>query len=362
MRKYIFCYLVAFATLFIGSCQNKGASYNGSSAYNEIADSLQKAEKLPGIFIGILDNGKRTYYSAGFADPDKKMVFDSATLFEIGSISKTFTAYILESVLKEKNISDSNSIISYLPDSVRSNTLLEKISFYNLLNHSSGLPRLPENMDLTSNPMSPYDGYYADHLFSYLKTCTPRPDGKSNFSNLGAGLAGVLAQRIAGKPYESLLAQYIFQPFSIKQHPDSTIAATTNKAQGYFTTINNQSPYWFADVLAPAGGLKCSADEILSYLEKMAAPENGSSQQIIEHLLTPTITVTPEIKVCRAWHTMEKKDSPVIYWHNGGTYGFSTFAGFLKEKKKAVVIVVNQFNKNKVSDKLGFSILEKITN
>jgi CubicO group peptidase (beta-lactamase class C family) len=320
------------------------------------ADSLFKAGKVPGIFIGISDKGVRKYYNFGFADPDKKMPFDSATIFEIGSITKTFTAYILENVLKEKLISDSSSILPYLPDSVQQNKKLLSISFLSLVNHTSGLPRLPDNINLAG--MSPYDNYTMSDLFAYLKSCTPLPDGKSNYSNLGAGLAGVLAGRISGKTYSQLLKEYIYAPFKITAHPDESIDATTNKGQGHFETV--KSDYWKASALAPAGMLKHSAAEMLTYFQCMSNPINEESKKIIDKILSPTVEIVPAVKVCRGWHTREDKNQPVVYWHNGGTYGFSSFGAFVKEKNIAVIVVVNQFNKNAVSDGLGMTIIRKL--
>ncbi len=55
------------------------------------------------------------------------------------------------------------------------------------------------------------------------------------------------------------------------------------------------------------------------------------------------------------------KNKPVIYWHNGGTYGFSTFAAFVKQTNQWVMVVVNKFDKNDtVSDKLGMQIMNKM--
>ncbi len=355
------CLLITalFFIVLLISCNGQKSKADNSivSFITERADSLYRAEKVPGIFIGVSDNGKRQYYTVGYADPDKKMPFDSATLFEIGSITKTFTAYVLEAVLKEKGISDSGSILNYLPDSVRQNKALEPISFLSLLNHTSGLPRLPDNMDLSSNPMQPYADYDVNHFFSYLKTCTPVPNGKSNYSNLGVGLAGVLAERISGKSYSALLDEYIFSPFGLGK-ADKPIGEIKNKSQGYFQ--NNKSAYWDMNVLSPAGGLKCAGNELLTYLECINNPVSNDSRQIIDKLLQPTVAITPAIKVARAWHTMERENKPVVYWHNGGTYGFSTYAAFVKGKNKAVVVVINQFNKNAISDDLGRTIMSKL--
>ena len=320
------------------------------------ADSICKKEKLPGIFVGILNNGQRNYYSAGFANPDKQMPFDSATLFEIGSITKTFTAYVLTAVLIENKISETDLIIKYLPDSVQQNKNLGNISFLSLMNHTSGLPRLSDNMK-PANEMQPYEDYSLDNLFAYLKNCTPKPDGKSNYSNLGAGLAGILAERISGKLYAALLDQYVFLPFKMVT---PTNALTQNKSQGYFAK-DKKTEYWNMNILAPAGGLKCSGNQMLTYLENMCFPVSENPSMIVNKLLQPSIILNERQAVGMGWQIVTPKDKPNVYWHNGGTYGFSTFCAFTKDKSKAVFVIINQFNKNDLSDGLGFKIIKKLS-
>ena len=328
-----------------------------SAFIQNAADSIYKKDSLPGVFVGILNNGERHFFNAGFADPEKKMPFDSATMFEIGSITKTFTAYVLTAVLMKKKIADTGFIIKYLPDSVRQNLNLNNISFLNLMNHTSGLPRLPDNMKLDSS-RQPYENYGTANLFSFLKNCKPKPNAKYEYSNLGAGIAGILAERISGKTYAALLDEYIFLPFKIVT-PANTIAAGNNKSMGYFAK-DDKTPYWNMNVLAPAGGLKCTGTEMLTYLQNMCFPKAGNSKTIVDKLTDQTIAINPKIAIGRGWHIFKDKDKPVFYWHNGGTYGFSTFCAFTKDKSKAVIIVVNQFNKNAFSDGLGSKIIKKM--
>ena len=136
-----------------------------SSFIQQKIDSIYQKEKLPGIFVGILNNGDISYYNAGFAIPEKQIPFDSATVFEIGSITKTYTAYVLMAVLMENKISESDLIIKYLPDSVQQNKNLSSISFLSLMNHTSGLPRLPDNMKLVNK--KPYDDYSAENCLLF---------------------------------------------------------------------------------------------------------------------------------------------------------------------------------------------------
>jgi CubicO group peptidase (beta-lactamase class C family) len=348
--------LLSFHFVFI-SChaQIKNAGNNDLANFiQQKGDSLYKAGKLPGIFVGVLNKGTKEYFNFGYSVPDEKIPFDAQTLFEAGSITKTLTAYVVESILLEKRIADSTSIISYLPDSVQKNNALASITFRSLLNHTSGLPRLPENMKLSNDDRAPYDHYTEQDLYSYLKTVQPKRDGKSNYSNLGMGLAGVLAQRISGKDYPALLQEYIFTPFGINNKEQTN----TKKSQGYFN--GEKAAFWQMNVLAPAGGLQTAADNMLNYLSKISRPTDARAKAIIERLLVPTATLSPVVRIGKAWHTLEQKNKPAIYWHNGGTYGFSTFAAFVKDTEQAVIVIVNQFNQNAVSDGLGIAIMRKM--
>jgi CubicO group peptidase (beta-lactamase class C family) len=356
MKTYKLILLIGCLS-FLNSSKAQTSKETLSDFIQQYADSIVKKESLPGIFIAVLHNGERLYYNSGFADPEKQMPFDAATMFEIGSITKTFTAYVLTAVLMENKIVETDAIVKYLPDTVQQNKNLNSISFLNLMNHTSGLPRLPDNMYPVNN-RQPYENYTATELFAYLKNCNPKPDGKSNYSNLGAGVAGMLAERISGKTYAALLDQYIFLPFKIVS-PANGIDVTQNKSTGYYAK-DDKTPYWNMNVLAPAGGLKCTGTEMLTYLQNMCFPQSGNSKIIVDKLTAQTVAVNPKVGVGRGWHIFNDKDQPIFYWHNGGTYGFSTFCAFVKDKNKAVIVAINQFSKNALSDGLGVKIIKKL--
>lgn len=361
MKPVIFCLTVIL--YFFVSCSNEPGNVSTGnitldSFIKRKVDSLYTHEKFPGMLIGVLEGDKRFYYTSGFAIPDSKIAFDSTTIFEAGSITKTFTSFILEKVLLENGISDSAMISSWLPDSVRVNKPVAEIRFFQLLNHTSGLPRLPYNFEPMTNKMAPYDDYTEDDLYAFLKIAELRAINQSNYSNLGMGLAGVLAQKISGKGFNQLLEEYIYRPFALNAE-GSPGTGNRRKSQGYFNDM--KSEYWKMNILAPAGSLQCTASEMLSYLQQTAVPRDPGSAMIIEKLLTPTASVKQSMKVGRGWHIIERDSLPDFYWHNGGTYGFSTFAGFLKGQNKAVIVVINQFNRNETCDAMGFSILKRLS-
>lgn len=341
--------LSLFSFSFISNCIAQKETESLVDFIQTNLESTYKKEKLPGVFVGILNNGQRSYFNAGFANVENQTPFDSSTVFEIGSISKTFTAYILMAVLLEHKIAETDFIVGYLPDSVQENKKLNSISFLSLMNHTSGLPRLPENMKLVNK--MPYDDYTTENLFGCLKAADPKPDGKSNYSNLGAGLAGVLAERISGKTYNQLISHYFF--------PSYKKGDTKNISQGYFTATE-KIDFWNMNVLAPAGGLKYSADQMLNYLQSICFPKTETAKNIVDKLTTQTVSLNAQVAVGYGWHIINSKNQSRVYWHNGGTYGFSTFCAFAKDKSKAVIVVINQFNKNGICDGLGVNIFKKL--
>jgi CubicO group peptidase (beta-lactamase class C family) len=245
-----------------------------------------------------------------------------------------------------------------LPDSVKANPLLRKISFAQLLNHTSGLPRLPDNMKTASTELDPYRNYDVNQLYAYLKTVVPKPDGKSNYSNLDMGLAGKLAEVISGKKYDQLLEELIFVPFGMLKAGESFHNNNADTSTGFMDTIPVQ--YWEMNVMAPAGGLKCNAREMLRYLQFMSVPTDANAARIIDVLLKPTVSINSVIKIGKGWHIYQTAAGKDIYWHNGGTYGFSTFAAFLKDEKAGVIVVANRFNVNAATDALGMMIMKKM--
>lgn len=334
---------------------NTASAQTGNDWIQQKIDSLVKSKAVPGIMVGISDQGVRRYYSGGFANKATRQLFDTATQVEIGSITKTMTAYLLTAVLQEQRISDTTAIGPYLPDSVRTNPHLSTIRFVELMNHTSGLPRLPDNINLTvKNPLQPYAAYGPEQLYAYLAKAIPDSNHKVSYSNLGAGLAGILAARISGIPYEQLLKKYITIPFGM-HHTDTSAAPGRPFSTGYY----NEQPveYWTMHVLKPAGGVKSDAADMLNYLEQLIRNQQSA---VVGSITTPTASINNRLLVAKGWHILIMPNQSSLFWHNGGTFGFSTFCAFHKESGKALFLSVNAFNKNNIGDAFGIEIMTKL--
>src|SRR5690606_16667116 len=146
------------------------------------------------------------------------------TLYEIGSLTKVFTASLLADLVVKEMIGLDDSIVGYLPDSVSANPALQGITFKTLANHTSGLPRMADNWNRVPgfDERDPYAAYDQKALFGFLKNyqASREPGEEYEYSNLGYGLLGELIAVISQKPYTQLLEETILVPLQLSNTSD----------------------------------------------------------------------------------------------------------------------------------------------
>jgi serine-type D-Ala-D-Ala carboxypeptidase/endopeptidase len=318
---------------------------------------IDREKQSPGIVVGIIDPTGQRIISYGQLSTTKADQIDGNTLFEIGSITKVFTALALLQMSEQKVLNLDDPIAKFLPPTVKTPEYNGKaITLLNLAIHTSSLPRLPDNLAPADN-QNPYADYTVDQLYSFLSSYKlPHAIGtKYEYSNLGAGLLGHLLSSKAGLDYEALVAKQITQPLQmadtrIHLSPDQTARFATGHDQR-----NRAVPYWDLPTLAGAGALRSSANDLLKFLaanlDLQSTPINASLQK------THTIqqqTDSPNMAIALGWRVLKEKDTEIIF-HGGGTGGFRSFIGFSKTQRLGIVVLGN--SENDVRD-LGFHLLD----
>jgi len=317
---------------------------------------IQKSTTV-GLCIGIINKGKITVYSYGETIKRNGKLPNADNFFEIGSITKTFTATLLAWYVNEGLIKLTDPITKFLPDSVALNPELKEITLLNLSNHTAGLPRLPENLiNYASDPRNPYKDYTKALLFSYLKTCklNSKPGEQYNYSNLGVGLLGAILESVSGENFNQMVSEIICKPldmFSTAQYLNPLIAprfVQIYDLEGYPT------PAWDFDVLAPCGALRSTLRDLLIYAKANMTPGTDKLSKALG--LTHKITFNKDVQIGLAWHIIVV-NGVNYYFHNGGTNGCSSFLAFNPEKQLAVVILSNSAES---TDPVGTGILKAI--
>ncbi|HEX3383570.1 MAG TPA: serine hydrolase, partial [Mucilaginibacter sp.] len=162
-------------------------------------------------------------------------------------------------------------------------------------------------------------------------------------------------EQVSGKTFEQMVEQIICQPLGMQ----STVENLTPVLEKRFVKVYNEdgketSP-WHFDVLAPCGTLKSTVNNLLVYAKANMTPADSKLSKAME--LTHQVTYTQkDLKLSLAWHIITINNVE-YYFHNGGTYGCSSFLVFNPEKKLAVVVLSNC---GASTDVLGVDIVKRI--
>jgi CubicO group peptidase (beta-lactamase class C family) len=307
--------------------------------------------KYMGLAVGILQDGRSRVFGYGRRSSENGSPPDGDAIFEIGSITKTFTGILLMQKVAEGAMALDDPIRKHLPDSVRVPTRNGKeITLLHLATHRSGLPRLPVNF-APKDSSNPYADYTFPDLYDGLATCelSADPGERYEYSNLGMGLLGHILELKSGRSYEPLVVERICRPLGMN---DTRITLSEDQrkrlAPGHLPN-GKTVPNWDLPGLAGAGALRSTANDMLRYLEA-----NFGDAYAAAHLRRANIGMGMGIGL--AWHLLPLvPKGPTIVWHNGGTGGYRCYAGFVKSTRTAVVVLGNSTSD---TDALGLSILK----
>jgi len=339
------------------------SSNTAASKLDRYIDSVALAYSRKGhthaLAIGVVHAGKTSGYYYGETEKGNKQLPDENTLFEIGSISKTFTATLLAYLAQTQQLGIDDPITDYLPDSVAANPDLRHITLKQLANHTSGLPRMPNNINTTSaaHPLDPYKDYTKEQLYGFLtsyKADIP-PDSTYVYSNLGYGLLGDILSSSYGKQYNEMVLEIICQPLGLSnttEHPDPD---TQYVAKGY-NEKGQETPLWTFDAFAAHGSLKSTVRDLLAYAKAHFKMPETDLEHALAHTRQFTFFNPPDTDIGLAWH-MNLVGDELIYWHNGGTFGSSSYMALTPDKKIAIVVLSNTAES---VDSVGLAILNHI--
>jgi CubicO group peptidase (beta-lactamase class C family) len=310
-----------------------------------------------GIVVGLLDPSGRRIVARG---PAGATGFDGRTLFEIGSMSKVFTALILADMVSKGEVALDDPAEKYLPAGAHMPTRGGKqITLRDLATHMSGLPRLPDNMPY-ANPDDPYADYSERLMLEFLgRYQLPRDIGiQYEYSNLGFGLLGYLLARAAHTDYPALLAQRITGPLGLH---DTVIPLTPDQrkrfAQGH-DTFMRPAPPWTLPTLAGAGAIRSTAADMLTFLQAALDPKSPIAQAMAIATADPhSLGGPPGTGVGLAWQISAPRGHGRVLMHDGGTGGFRTVMLLEPDKKQAVLVLANAAIEPSVGDLAAHALL-----
>jgi D-alanyl-D-alanine-carboxypeptidase/D-alanyl-D-alanine-endopeptidase len=313
---------------------------------NILRDRIDGAKRGVGIVVGLVDEKGARVISYGKASQDGTQALDGNSVFEIGSVTKVFTATLLADMVERGEVRLNDPISKYLPKTVKTPTRDGKeITLYDLATQTSGLPRMPTNF-APKDPQNPYADYSVDQMYEFLSGYSlNRGIGeKYDYSNIGVGLLGHILTLRAGTDYETLVQKRICQPLRMS---DTKIKLTSEMqarlASGHGPTLKRVAN-WDLPTLAGAGALRSTVNDMLKFVgANLGLTKSPLFVAMQKAQQSQRETGQPDLTIGLNWHILKKFDSEMI-WHNGGTAGYHSFIGLDQKNRRGVVVLSNSAN------------------
>jgi len=340
--------------LIVLGCPGRSAKTSGTAAappatLSELASSIDPiGEQLtsqrwaPGLVIGLVRGDETWVRGYGRLGPDDDGVPDADTAFEIGSVTKVFTALLAADAEAREELALDWTLGSVLPTGVTAPEHSQgPITLRHLATHTSGLPRMPSNF-APANPDDPFADYDQDKLHAFLDAHElGRAPGKAYaYSNVGMGLLGHVVASNAGGTWSATLTDRILGPLGLA-------GTALAPMEGQRAAIGHDSASrpvrsWDLNVLGGAGDLTSTANDMLAFLRHQLDPPAG--------LLGAAIRAAQEdqripgaMGMGLGWHLgLVGAAGDPLRWHNGQTAGFHSYVAFDPVERFGVVVLASQ--------------------
>lgn len=334
MRRPALCLLVSVLALMRAAAQSPAAP--------SLAQVIERAAGdlgAGGIVAAEVRGDEIRYHVAGRPTP-RPDVPPERVIFEIGSITKVFTSLVLASTVREGKATLEDPISRHLPPDLVLDPATAAITLGQLASHTSGLPRLPDNLR-PSHGLDPYADYSVERLYDFLRRHRPAqpPPRPVAYSNLGAGLLGHLLARIHGRDYETLVTERITGPLGLR---DTVITLDAEQASRFAAPYSGSVKVlpWQLNALGAAGALRSTAADLAKFAQALHDPDSPiqADWQFIAAPRAPSGGGGDQVGLGIFIGTI---DGRTFYNHAGGTGGFRTLLEVIPQDRRATIVLIN---------------------
>lgn len=323
------------------------------------AQTRRASRRYAGLAVGAFVADQTVTYGTGRARADDGPPTPD-TLFQIGSITKVFTALALADAVVRDELSLDSPLAGYLPE-----TPLPKngvpITLGHLASHTSGLPRLPKGLrrQALHHRQDPYANFSIEDLLSALSAARPRAAGvKVRYSNFGAGLLGEVLSRHAGMPYEKLVRQRVVGPLGLQDTVVTTNAEQASRRAVGHSRRKHPVPDWHLGAMPGAGALRSTVHDLIAFLRANLDPDDTALPEAIRLTQVPRAAANRWLKVGLGWFLSPVRGTELSQlWHNGGTGGHFSYVAVVPAARIGVAVLTNTA---RPVDPVGFRVLRTL--
>ena len=300
---------------------------------------LLEAKAIAGCVVGIFEDGRAEVHGYGEVHVGAGHKPDGNTIYEIGSVTKAFTGTLLADMSDRGLVKVDAPLQDFLPARVKLHLVKDRpILLVDLASHTSGLPRMPDNIR-PKDPSNPYADYSGDQLLEFLgRHELRRPPGEYEYSNFGVGLLGFVLAKKAGQSYEQLVVDRIAGPLKMD---DTRIMLSKEQRKRLAPPYNGElgaEKNWDFDALAGAGALRSTANDLLKFVEASLSDDDRPVVRAIHEAWKPRFGKPGQIGIGLGWQIAR---DGATRWHNGETGGYGSAIYVYAPKRLGVVVLCN---------------------
>jgi CubicO group peptidase (beta-lactamase class C family) len=322
--------------------------FSFSQSYESKIDSivsLQYSANEPGIAILVAKDGKAIYKKAlGKSNLELNIPIELNSVFQIGSITKQFTAISILMLAEQGKLNIEDKIGKYIPEYIE---VGRDITIHHLLNHTSGIKNkthLSEKNYTSRMDRSPEEliTYFKDEPLAFV------PGEKFKYSNAGYILLGQIIETISKQSYGQFLQENIFDEIEMtSSYYGNMKNIIPNRATGYKIKQNEfiNADYMSLSLAYSAGALLSTTEDLLKW-QNALLQNTLLKESSIKQAMTPTLLNSGKrIPYGYGFRFSKLGNSPVIA-HTGSTKGFTSIALFLPQENMYITVLTNCNCKN----------------
>jgi CubicO group peptidase (beta-lactamase class C family) len=328
---------------------------NTQSAFDQLCafvETRMQQTGVPGVAVGILHGGQTYAAGLGVTSIDHPLPVTEQTLFQIGSISKTFTCLAAMRLIELGKLDLHTTVRTYLPHfRVVDETASEQATVWHLLTHMSGWAG-----DLFEDTGSGDDAM-ARYMALMAKQEQLAPIGTVwSYNNAGFGLTGHLIEQVTGQRYEKVMKELVFGPLCLERCLFDLGDVITHRFVvghiGEGPEVRVLRPWLLPRARHPAGGILCDVRDLMRYASfqmgdgTVAGGDGGERAQV----LRPETMALMHAPQASRWKARERIglswfiddiDGVRQLWHSGSRLGQIASLVIIPEHRFAMVVLTN---------------------
>jgi len=320
------------------------------AALDSEVNKLTKNDLSYSLVVGVYKDRKSFIKGYGTVNKEGGTAPDALTVFQIASVSKLFTASLLQILCDEGILRMDATLGELIGGSITLSPAAQQVTLKQLATHTSGFPSIPKPLGLKATELAgkekimenPYSHLGPKYLFDYLETTEgKREPGRFEYSNFGMGLLGHVLEIATKKSLESLVSEKLLSPLDMRNTGIALTPVMKEHLAGGHTASGEPSPMWTFSALAGAGAFNSNADDLMRFIQ--ANIEDGSYMSgTLNKMHVPQFGGDTGVGWIQPTFLDRLFGNKTVVWHNGMVGGYASYVSIDTKAKTGIVILFNK--------------------